>query len=220
MKLPSPTRRNPFWFSAQMILRVVFAVWFRYQTKGHEVVPNEGGGLIVSNHESHLDPLLVGIPFNRPVSYVVRESLWKVPVVGLIIKHNYSIPISRSATSGASIRTACQYLEHGFLMGVFPEGTRSADGVIAKFRPGFVTLAKRSKLPVYTCGIAGAHSAMPRGSWFIRPRKIVVVYGEPFSVEEIAELIEQGREKELAQMAEDRVKACKREAEAIINGVK
>ena len=220
MKLPSPVRRNPVWFSLQMMMRVVFAVWFRYQTKGHEIVPAEGGGLLVSNHESHLDPLLAGLPFSRPVSYVVRESLWKVPLVGWIIRTNYSIPISRSATSAASMRMAGEYLKHGFLMGVFPEGTRSADGVITKFRPGFVSLAKRAKVPVYPCGIAGAHDAMPRGAWFIRPKKIVVVYGEPFTVEDIAELIEHGKEKQLAQMAEERVKACKLEAEAMIAGKK
>jgi len=218
MTLPSPTRRNPIWFSLQMLLRVIFAVWFRYQPKGHERIPPEGGALVVSNHESHLDPLIVGMPFRRPISFVVRENLWRVPLFGWLIKYNYSIPISRTATSAASIRNACEYLEHGFLMGVFPEGTRSPDGVVKKFRPGFVTLAKRSRVPVYPCGIAGANQAMPRGAWFIRPRKIAIVYGEPFSVEDIAALAERGEEKQLAQMAEERVIACQAEAEAIIRG--
>ena len=203
-----------------MILRVIFVVWFRYQPKGHERIPAEGGGLVVSNHESHLDPLIVGMPFRRPISFVVRESLWRVPLVGWLIKYNYSIPISRTATSSASIRKACEYLDHGFLMGVFPEGTRSPDGVVRNFRAGFVTLAKRSGLPVYPCGIAGAHRAMPRGAWFIRPRKIAVVYGAPFSADEIAELIERGEEKQLPQLAEERVIACKAEAEALIRGGK
>ena len=220
MTLPSATRRNALWFTLQMLLRVIFAVWFRYQSKGHERIPREGGGLLVSNHESHLDPLLMGMPFSRPVSFIVRESLWKVPLVGWIIKYNYSIPISRTATSAASIRAACNYLNHGFLMGVFPEGTRSPDGVIRKFRPGFVSLARRSGVPVYPCGIAGAHRAMPRGAWFIRPRKIVIVYGEPFSADQIAALIEQGEEKKLAQLAEERVLACQAEAESLIRGGK
>jgi 1-acyl-sn-glycerol-3-phosphate acyltransferase len=218
MTLPSPTRRNPIWFSLQMIFRVIFAVWFRYHAKGHERIPDEGGGLIVSNHESHLDPLIVGMPFRRPISYVVRESLWNVPLLGRIIKYNYTIPISRTSPGAASIRTACEYLDYGFLMGVFPEGTRSPDGVVRKFRPGFVTLAKRTGVPVYPCGIAGSQRAMPRGSWFIRPRKIVVVFGEPFSVDEIAALIEKGEEKQLTQLAKERVIACQAEAESLIRG--
>ena len=80
--LPSPTRRNWVWFSIQMILRFFYIVWLRYRARGHEKLPPSTGALLLLNHQSFLDPLLVGLPLQRPVSYVARDSLFPVPVVG------------------------------------------------------------------------------------------------------------------------------------------
>jgi 1-acyl-sn-glycerol-3-phosphate acyltransferase len=197
-----------------MLARVVFGIWFRLRTRGLEHIPASGGGLLVMNHQSYLDPLVVGTPMSRTVSFLARDSLFRVPIVGWMLRHTYVVPINREAAGTSSIKQSVRYLEHGFLVGIFPEGTRSRDGKVQEFKPGFVTLVRRSGAPVYPVGVAGTHEAMPRGAWFVRPRAVRIVYGEPISPEELAPYSEKGREAELVELVRSRVIACQEDAEA------
>ena len=105
-------------------------------------------------------------------------------------------------------------MAHGFLVGIFPEGTRTTDGSVGDFKPGFVALVRRGKVPVYPIGIAGAHEAFPRKNLFLRPRKVYVVFGDPFTVDELAALTKKGQEEALVKAARDRIITCQDEAEA------
>lgn len=211
--LPHPTRRNIVWLAIQFTLRLVFAVWLRYRARSIGNLPAEGGGLVLVNHQSFLDPMLVGLPLRRPISYLARDNLFRVPVIGWILRSTYVMPINRDAASTASIRNALHRIEHGFLVGLFPEGTRSDNGQVGEFKPGFISMIRRAKAPVYPVGIAGAHEAMPRGGFRIFPPPVRVVFGEPLCEERLAELRVKGREEELIQFARDAVVACQREAQ-------
>lgn len=217
--LPHPTRRNRVWRTIQIILQVVFTVWLRYRSRGRERLPAEGGGLVVVNHQSFLDPLMVGLPLQRPISFLARDSLFRVPVIGWILRSTYVMPISREAASSATIKQAVARMKHGFLVGIFPEGTRSSNGEIGEFKPGFISLIRRSRLPVYPVGIAGADRAYPRRAWIPRPARVCVVFGEPLMPEEIEPLMQRGREQELVELTRQRVAACYREAEAWRRGI-
>lgn len=210
---PHPTRRNVVWLTIQFVLRLVFAVWLRYRARRVPGIPARGGGLVLINHQSFLDPLLVGLPLQRPVSYLARDSLFRIPVVSWILRHTYVMPINRDSASTASIRAALKRMEHGFLVGIFPEGTRSDDEHIGEFKPGFVSLIRRAKVPVYPVGIAGAVEAMPRGGVKLFPRPVRVVFGEPLDEAVLAELRAKGRETELIAFARDAVVACQKEAQ-------
>lgn len=210
----SPTRRNWTWWSFQMLAQVVFTVWLRFRARGLEKIPASGGGLILGNHSSFLDPLLIGLPLTRPVSFLARDSLFRVPVIGWILRNTYVKPINRENASTATIRETVKRLEEGFLCGMFPEGTRSDTGEVGEFKPGFVALARRMELPIYPVGIAGTHLAMGRNSLFMKPYRVRVVFGEPILPEQIAELKVRGREQELVNLVRDRVVACQREADA------
>lgn len=212
--LPHPTRRNWLWASLQALCQVVFTLYFRYRARGIERIPATGGGLILANHQSFLDPLLVGLPLSRPVSFMARDSLFRVPVVGFLLRGTYVFPINRDAASTSSVRDAVARLKHGFLVGIFPEGTRSSDGQVGPFKPGFVSLVRRGKLPLYPVGIAGADEAMPRGAVLPRPRRVCVVFGEPLGPEELERLSGRGNEEALVEEARRRVLACQAEAEA------
>jgi 1-acyl-sn-glycerol-3-phosphate acyltransferase len=197
-----------------MVLRMIFTIWLRYRAQGVEHIPPEGGGLVLVNHQSFLDPLLVGLPLNRPVSYLARDNLFRVPVIGWILRHTYVMPINREAASTASIKESIQRMEQGFLVGVFPEGTRSSDGSVGEFKPGFIALIRRSRLPVYPVGVAGAREAFPRGAWLLRPRKVSVVFGEPLLPDELEPLTKRGREEELITLIRGRIIECQQQAEA------
>lgn len=211
--LPHPTRRNWVWLTIQFILRLVFTFWLRYQCRGLRNVPRAGGGLVLVNHQSFLDPLLVGLPLQRPVSFLARDSLFPVPFVGWVLRSTYVMPINRDAASTASIRHALKRMEHGFLVGIFPEGTRSATGEVNDFKPGFVSLIRRANLPIYPVGIAGAHEAMPRGGLRLLPRTVRVVFGAPLPREQLLKLCEKGQETALVEFARKAVIDCQQEAE-------
>ncbi len=209
----SPARRNWLWWTFQMPARVFFALWLRYRVRGLEHVPATGGGLVLANHLSFLDPLMIGLPLSRPISYLARDSLFRVPVVGWIMRRTYVRPISRENASTASIREMVQRAEQGFLCGMFPEGTRSESGEMGEFKPGFIALARRMELPIYPVGIAGTHLALGRKSCILKPYRVRVVFGPPILPAEIAELKVRGREQELVDFVRNRVLACQQEAE-------
>ena len=218
LPLGSPLRRNWVWYSIQIIVSVVFAVWLRYRARGMERLPAAGGGLLLANHSSFIDPLLVGLPLRRPVSFLARKTLFSVPVIGWILRHTYVMPLSRDTGGAAGIRETLRRLEEGFLVGIFPEGTRSRDGTLGPFKPGFAALVRRTELPIYPVGIAGAQRAFGRGSLFLKPHRVCVVFGEPFPKETIEELRQRGREGELVEAVRTRIAECQKEADAWLRG--
>ncbi len=189
--LPSPLRRNWIWWPTQKLLQNFFGFWLRYRARGIEHVPREGAALLLSNHQSYLDPLLIGLPLERPVSYLARHNLFDVPVLGWILRRTYVIPIRRDAASTASLREMIRRLDHGFLVGMFPEGTRTHDGALGELKPGFLSVIRRTNVPIIPVGISGAIDAMPRGSLGIRPARVSIVYGAPIPRSEL-----EGRSKE------------------------
>ncbi|MBI3864503.1 MAG: 1-acyl-sn-glycerol-3-phosphate acyltransferase [Planctomycetia bacterium] len=211
--LGSPLHRNGVWLTLQIIIRNLFAFWLRYRARGIEHIPESGGGLILSNHQSFLDPLLIGLPLHRPVSFLARDTLFPVPVIGWILRNTYVMPLSRDTGGAAGIRETIRRLDEGFLVGLFPEGTRSADGTMGRLKPGFAALVRRTELPIYPVGIAGANRALGRGSLFLKPHRVCVVFGEPLAAEKIAELKQRGREAELVETVRAEIAVCQEAAE-------
>ena len=174
-----------------------------------ENLDNTKGGVFLINHQSLLDPIMAAVLLSRPVSFLARDSLFRIPVLGWILRRTYVIPISREAARGGSIRTAIERLHQGFLVGMFPEGTRSSGNDVSRFRPGFLAVVRRTNQPVYPVGIAGTDTCLPRGAWFVRPCRVKVVYGPPLSPEEIQQLHDSGRDDaELCELVRLKVAEC------------
>ena len=212
--LPDPYRRNLVWRGLQMLAAATFPIWFRIRTRGIERVPERGGALLVINHQSFLDPLIVGVPLPRPVSYVARDTLFEVPIVGWILRHTYVFPVNRESASTASIREAVRRLKHGFLLGIFPEGTRGEGSGIQELKPGFVALVRRTRLPVIPVAVTGTHDAFPRDKMFPRPKRVYIVYGEPISSTQLEPFCGRGQEQALIELVRERMIGCLYEAEA------
>lgn len=213
-----PLRRDLFWRIPQGLAQAVCSLWLRLEVRGLEYVPTAGAGLLLSNHQSFLDPPLVAVQIKRPVSFVARESLFRIPLFGRLLRRNFTIPINREGAGPAAIREILRRLDEGFLVGLFPEGTRSADGALGEFKPGFAALVRRSRVPIYPAGIAGANRALGRGSWLIRPVRVCVVYGEPLLPAEIEPLCARGREDDLVAAVRARIAECQRAAEEVLLG--
>ncbi|MAT16493.1 MAG: 1-acyl-sn-glycerol-3-phosphate acyltransferase [Planctomyces sp.] len=213
--LPPPLQFNFWWWLLYVTSNVFSTLWFRLRGYHQERLPKEGGALLLLNHQSHLDPALVGTVMNRPISFVARDTLFNVPFIGFWLRHCYVMPIRRDAATSSTIREAVRRLEHGFFVGLFPEGTRTSDGKVARFKPGFVAILKRARVPIIPVGIGGSFEAMPRGSWFIRPKRCCVVFGEPIPVEEIeAHFNSDQSDSDFVEFLRERVIACQQEADA------
>lgn len=200
--------RNLVWRILHVATSLFTHSWLRLTVTGRENIDDTRGGILVFNHQSFVDPLLAAVRLDRPVSYLARDGLFVIPVIGWILRKTYVIPLSRSAFRGSSVRTAVERLEDGFLVGIFPEGTRTPDGEVKKFRPGFLSLVRRGDVPVYPVGIAGADKALPRGAWFIRSVRVTIVYGEPLSSDECEHLRTGKNEGALTELVRQRVVEC------------
>jgi 1-acyl-sn-glycerol-3-phosphate acyltransferase len=202
-----PERRNWVWFSIQVVLRLVFALWLRYRARGHEKITHRGGMLLIINHQSFLDPLLVGLPLRRPVSYVARENLFRVPFVGWVLRNTYVLPINRDAAGASVLREMIARLKTGFWVGIFPEGTRSEDGKLGEIKPGFLAMLRRADVPVCPVGIAGADRALGRNHKLPHFSTVRVVFGEPIPAEQVAETLKRG-ETALLDLIRTRLDEC------------
>lgn len=182
-------------------------LWARTQVIGTENIDDTQGGLLLLNHQSFLDAVAAGIRLRRPISYMAREDLFQIPIVGWLLRNNYVLSISQTAFRGSSIRRAVDRMHQGFLVGIFPEGERSS-GAVKTFNRGFLSLVRRVDLPIYPVGIVGTGQLMPRGSILIRPGKITVVFGKPITPDERERLRTGRNDEELAEMMRQRVAAC------------
>ena len=138
----------------------------------------EGGMLLVSNHQSFLDPVLVGMAMPRPLNFLARESLFRFPGFRELIRALGAHPLQRGRMDPAAIRTVLRLLRGGQWLLVFPEGTRTRDGSLGRFRPGSAELAARAEVPVLPVCIQGAHRAWPRHQPLPQPARVAVAYGD------------------------------------------
>ena len=185
-------------------LQLLAVVVYRVRYSGRENIPAEGGVLVVSNHQSHLDPPLVGIGCPRQMNYLARDTLFRFAPFGWLIRSVGAIPIDRDGIGLGGIKESLRRLKRGEMVLIFPEGTRTRDGQIAPFRPGFTALAVRSGAAILPVAIEGAFQAWPRWRKFPGLGRIRVHYGVPILPAEIA-----GRdERELLAEVERRVREC------------
>ncbi len=152
----------------------------------------DGGVLVVSNHQSHLDPVLVGLAVDRRMSYLARKTLFDFAPLRWIILSLGGIPLDLEGGGLSGIKEALKRLKREEMILVFPEGTRCRDGEIATFKPGFCALARRSKITLLPVAIDGAFQTWPRTRPVPGFGTVHVRLGEPMSAEEIASFEDDG----------------------------
>lgn len=155
-----------------------FKICFRLKVRNARFLPESGGVIIAANHTSYLDPPIIGVCLNRRPTFIAKSSLFKIPLVGQIIKA-YSIGVKRENPTPSTIKKALRVLRDGGALVIFPEGGRSHDGSLKDIKRGVGLLASLSDVPVVPACIKGAHRALPVGARVPRPKKIEVVFGRP-----------------------------------------
>jgi len=140
-----------------------------------------GGVLIAANHQSYLDPVLVGMAWPVRIHYLARESLFRFPVFGALL-HAISVhPYGRGRVDRAGLRSAMEILRGNRPLLVFPEGTRTTNGSLGRFRHGVGGLAARCGVPILPACIAGTFECWSRWRLLPRPRRVAVAFGDMIS---------------------------------------
>jgi 1-acyl-sn-glycerol-3-phosphate acyltransferase len=167
------------------LFRLFGIVFFQYRCYGREKIPSQGGALVCSNHQSNLDPMVVGMQSQRRMNYLARKSLFDSFLIGWIIRFLDAISIDREGLGFAGLKQTLSCLRAGEMVLLFPEGTRTDDGELLDFKPGVCSLVRRGKVPLVPVGIDGPYQAWPRSSLWPHREVVRVVIGDPIWPDEI-----------------------------------
>ncbi|HEV8673422.1 MAG TPA: lysophospholipid acyltransferase family protein [Methylomirabilota bacterium] len=157
------------------LLRLVFG----FRTTGTERVPAQGAVILAANHVSFLDPPVVGAGAPRPLDFMAKAELFRIPLLGPLIRALNAHPVEREGADAGALRHALLLLRQGRALLVFPEGTRGTPGTLGRGRPGAGMLAAHSEAPVVPVYVRGTGEVLPRGATRPRRGRITVVYGAP-----------------------------------------
>jgi 1-acyl-sn-glycerol-3-phosphate acyltransferase len=152
--------------------------YFRGKIYGAENVPKSKPFIVVSNHASYFDPPIVSNCIGRPVAYMAKEELFKVPVLAQVIRLYGAYPVSRGTSDRTAIRSALECLENGWAVGIFLEGTRTPDGKIHDPKRGAALLAAKAKVPLLPVSLWGAENILQKGSSIPRSVPLTIRIGQ------------------------------------------
>jgi 1-acyl-sn-glycerol-3-phosphate acyltransferase len=195
---PSDCWWRSIWYDATYVAGMAgFTLGFSFRFAGTSHMPEHGPVLVVANHQSFVDPWIVGLAVKRRLVYLARKTLFKNRLFAAIIRSLNAVPIDQEGVGKEGIRAVVEQLHQERAVLVFPEGSRTPDGVMHSLRPGIHLLMRRSQARVVPVGIAGAYDAWPiwrkypiPAPLFLPPRPgtIAVAVGAPISNERLATL--------------------------------
>ena len=165
--------------------RAVYATYFRWRVFNPERVPRTGPVILAANHASFIDPPLVGSGLTRDINYLARESLFRFPVVGAILRSWNAVPVDRDGGGAKGLKIILGRLLAGGGIILFPEGTRTKDGNLQPARSGIGLTVIKSNAPVVPVRVFGTFAAYGRNHKFPRPKKVAVKYGAPMNFEKL-----------------------------------
>jgi 1-acyl-sn-glycerol-3-phosphate acyltransferase len=209
---PDPMQRplaNRLWYEFVRRSALTMAmVFYRIRCHHRERYPTTGGFLVLSNHQSYLDPPLVGACVPRQINYLARKTLFDNRIFGGLIRSLDSIPLDRDGLGIGGLKETLRRLKRGEGVLLFPEGTRSMDGELQPLKPGFSALVDRAEVPIVPVAIDGAHEAFPRTKKWPRRAVIHIVVGDPIPLEESRKFDDRG----LIDLVESRLRILHAEA--------
>lgn len=195
---------------AWLLFRLMYSTYFRWRIYHRERVPVEGPVILASNHASFLDPPLVGSALPRPINYLARESLFRFPLVGAILRSWNAVPVDREGGGAKGLKMILDRLLAGGGIILFPEGTRTRDGQLQPARSGIGLTVIKSTAPVVPVRVFGTYEAYGRHVKIPRPQSVAVKYGRPMLFEQLraeAQTCSKPRLKEIYQQVADEIMA-------------
>lgn len=191
----------------KLALYPLFRIFFAVEYHGLENVPQRGAVILAGNHPSYLDPILVLLPVARPIRFMGWDLLFKIPLLGQLIRALGAFPVDiRKGKGEAAFQQALRVLQEGAALGIFPEGQRSEAGPMGELRTGVARLAIESGAPIVPITIGGASRAWPKWKLLPKPAKLIVRFHAPLQLD-AAECAARRADKEFHQQVMQQVAA-------------
>lgn len=154
-KASTPVPRTPFYTFARFLLGIFCAIFYPSRVHGLENLDREAPFLLVANHQSMMDPILIAIRVKKwEIRFLGKDTLRKNAVVRWLVDHLHMIPVTRQATDMGAMRACLKALQAGHVVGIFPEGTRKETTMMEEMGSGIGLIALRSGVPVIPALIA------------------------------------------------------------------
>jgi 1-acyl-sn-glycerol-3-phosphate acyltransferase len=164
---------------SKLFVLPIYKFVFRGHLIGIENIPQKNAFIMVSNHGSLLDPPLLGHALGRNISFMAKAELFKIPLLGLIIKACGAYPVKRGIVDKNTIKTACKKLSNDNCIGIFIDGTRQKNGRVNRPKQGAALLAFKNQKLLLPVAIVNSHRLI-RFKFFIPLfSKIVIKVGKP-----------------------------------------
>jgi 1-acyl-sn-glycerol-3-phosphate acyltransferase len=173
-----------WWQFGLHLLNLFFArILWRGWVSGSVDLPIGQGAVIVSNHVSGIDPLLIQLSVLRIVHWMVAREYFYMPVISFVFKNIQSIPVNRAGVDTAATKMAIRYAQEGELVGLFPEGrVNTTDELLLPGRPGAALIALRARVPVIPCYVKNPpYDGTALGSFFMKAHAHVTI-GKPIDL--------------------------------------
>ncbi len=174
---------NLSYFLGWTFFRLMYAVYFRWRVYNPERVPQKGPVVLASNHASILDPPLVGCGLKRSINFLARESLFRFPGIGALLRSWNAVPVDRDGGGARGLKAILDRLHAGGGIILFPEGTRTLDGKLQPARSGVGLTVIKSNAPVVPVRVFGTFEAYGKDIKIPRPHRVAVKYGRPMMFE-------------------------------------
>ena len=171
-----------------VLCRTLSIVFFGFRCRFAEPMPQRGGLLVLASHQSHLDPVLLGLASPRRLSSLARSSLFKAKSLGTVITLLDAVPIDRESSSLGAMKAIIARLKAGKGVVIFPEGTRTATGELGDVKGGFAVIARRAGVPIMPVAIVGAYECWPRSRLLPRTGRIRLEFGRLITPEQIRDM--------------------------------
>ena len=169
-----------FWYGAmRTLLKPLVALGFRVRVQGLENIPESGPFILIANHQSYLDPVLVQTACPRTLHTFTKSTEFSRPFRSWLLTRLNALPTRRYTVDPQVVRMALRQLDRGEGVCIYPEGERSWDGTVQGFRKGTIRFLLWAGVPVIPCAIDGSFDAWPRWSNRIRRSRIRIFFGEP-----------------------------------------
>ncbi len=198
-----------YWVGVKGLVFITRVAGMRVQVEGRENIPS-GVCLFAANHTSNADAAAIVGAIPRRLAIFGRKSLFEIPIVGLAFRLAKFVPVDRGNRDAAlaSVKQAVEYIKTGLSFLVYPEGTRSPDGRMHRFKKGSFVMAIEAGVPIVPVVCSGAHRIMKKNSLVIHPGRVTVRFGKPidvsgYTVEQRSVLAQQVHDVIAAQLPED-----------------
>ncbi|KJS22518.1 MAG: hypothetical protein VR72_05615 [Clostridiaceae bacterium BRH_c20a] len=165
------------------LLGVIIFFLVKVEVKNLDKLPQEGPVLLACNHLSIWDPIMLGVYLPRKLHFMAKEELFKIFLVGNVIRRIGTFPVKRGAADRNAIREAIRVLKENKVLCMFPEGTRSKTGDLLDFQAGVTLIAQKGNAPIVPVGLKGTNEI----SIFSFKTKISLNIGEPIYLEQLTE---------------------------------